>query len=82
MSGDLMNRYPITEYHTVITLEISVITLKPVATTTVLCSAASRDRFSNVDVTITITAMMQINRKRCMMLTPLVVGLSHLISEG
>lgn len=82
MSGDLMNLYPITAYQQKKMLVATVMTPKPMAIAMLLCSAASRVQFSRLCITNVMAARIKPNRKYFMMLLRLVMGISHLISEG
>ena len=77
-----MNLYPMTAYQQKKMLVATVMLPKPMVTTIVLCSAASRVRFSRPCIANVMAARIKPNRKYFMVLLRLVVGLSHLISEG
>lgn len=82
MRGDLMNRYPMTAYPHRNMLVIPVVIPKPTVITVVLCSAASSVILNRLWMTSTSAARIKPNRKYFMMLLRLVMGISHLISEG
>ena len=67
-----MNRYPMTAYPHRNMLVIPVVIPKPTVITVVLCSAASSVILNRLWMTSTSTPRITTNRKRCMMLTPLV----------
>ena len=74
--GDLMNLSPMMVYQQKKMLVATVIIPKPIATMMVLCSTASRVRFSNVSHTSASAVRITTNMMRCMMMPPLSVEYS------